>query len=380
LDLAFDPFNDDIFATCSEDCTAKIWRIPPGGLANGSQLTEDIQTLKGHKRKVGIVKYHPIVENLIATAGTDYDTKVWDIERGASLFTISGPTNIVQSLDWNYEGSLLCSNSKDKTIRVVDPRQQQEVASAQSHIGVKGGRALWLGKHDKMASVGFGAGASREFMLWDPRNMGAPIFKQALDNAAGVIMPFYDEDADLLFFAGKGDGAIRYFEIAPDEEPGSMVFEGSAYRTNDPTSGCGCVHRRHCNTAQNEIIRLYQTTGTSLRPLCFQVPRKSDLFQADLFPPCRGDSPNLDLASWNSGGNATPVLVDLENGFTASVRDDRTFSRSGDAAPAASSAPSGGGGGDADLRRVIARLEAQVAELQAELRSARDRIQELESQ
>lgn len=38
LDLEFDPFNDNIFATASEDCTAKLWRIPDGGLANGSQL------------------------------------------------------------------------------------------------------------------------------------------------------------------------------------------------------------------------------------------------------------------------------------------------------------------------------------------------------
>jgi coronin-1B/1C/6 len=365
LDLEFDPFNDDMIATASEDCTAKLWRIPSEGLAASSQLTEDVQTLKGHKKKVGVVRFHPVVENLIATAGQDYEVKVWDIERGAAIFTTLGHENLIQSLDWNYDGSLLCSNAKDKRVRVIDPRTQSVVTpedQGHAHVGVKGGRALWMGKHDKLASVGFGSGASREFMLWDAKNMAKPLYKQTLDNAAGVIIPFYDEDADLLFLAGKGDGAIKYFEIAPEEEPGNMCFEGSAYRTNDPTSGCGAVHRRHCNISANEIIRLYQVTGTQVRPLSFQVPRKSDLFQPDLFPPCRGDTPNLDLASWVGGANATPALVDLENGFVATERAATSFSKVADAGPADT-----------------ASLQAKIASLEADLAAAHSKIRELEA-
>jgi coronin-1B/1C/6 len=252
---------------------------------------------------------------------------VWDIEKGAALFTTGGASNIIQSLDWNYNGSLLCSNSKDKKVRVMDPRQQSIAAEGNSHVGVKGGRALWLGKHEKVVTVGFGSGASREYMIWDVRDMSAPILKANLDNAAGVIIPFYDEDADLLFFAGKGDGAIRYYEVVPDAEPNEMIFEVSAYRTNESTAGCGAVYRRHCNVSVNEIIRLYQVTGTQLRPLSFQVPRKSDLFQPDLYPDCRGDEPNLELSAWVGGQNATPKLVNLENGFTASEKKEKTISK-----------------------------------------------------
>jgi len=366
LDLEFDPFNDDIFATCSEDCTAKIWKLPSGGLAQSQQLTEDVQTLKGHKRKVGVVKYHPLVENLIATAGQDYDIKCWDIERGTALFTINAGTNIIQSLDWNYNGSLICCNSKDKHARIIDPRQSAVAAEGASHIGVKGGRALWCGKHDKLVTVGFGSGASREFMLWDSKNMSAPLLKQNLDNAAGVIIPFYDEDADLLFFAGKGDGAIRYFEVFPEEEASQMIFEGGAYRTNDPTSGCGAIARRHCHTAQNEIIRLYQVTGSQLRPLCFQVPRKSDLFQDDLFPPCRGDTPALALPAWLAGENATPVLFDLSNGFVPSHKADKVISKVGDAGEASG-----------DLKSDYEALLARVAKLELELAQRDARVAEL---
>jgi len=367
LDLEFDPFNDDIFATCSEDCTTKLWRIPEGGLKNGAQLSEDIQTLRGHKRKVGVVKYHPVVENLIATAGQDYEIKVWDIEKGTALNTTIGHSNIIQSLDWNYNGSLLCSNAKDKKVRVVDPRQQAIAAEGNSHIGVKGGRALWLGKHDKIVSVGFGSGASREYMMWDIKNMSAPILRQGLDNAAGVIMPFYDEDSDLLFFAGKGDGGIRYYEVAPEAEPNEMVFEVSTYRTNDSTAGCGVVHRRACNVSVNEIIRLYQVTGTQVRPLSFQVPRKSDLFQDDLFPDCRGDAPNLSVDSWVSGQNATPKLVSLEHGFVKSEKKDKKISKVEEEKELS----------PAEVKTKVDELTKRVAYLEAELAKRDARIKEL---
>jgi len=368
LDLEFDPFNDNILATCSEDCTAKLWRIPDQGLAAGAQLTQDEQTLKGHKRKVGIVKFHPIVENVIATAGQDYEVKVWDIETGSCKNTTVGHTNLIQSMDWNYNGSLLCTNAKDKKVRIIDPRQQAIAAEGNSHVGVKGGRALWLGKHDKVVTVGFGTGASREFMIWDPKNMSAPILKQNLDNAAGVICPFYDEDSDLLFLAGKGDGGIRYYEVVPEEEPSQMIFEVSTYRTNDPTAGCGALYRRHCNVSVNEIIRLYQVTGTQLRPLSFQVPRKSDLFQDDLYPPCRGDESNLTLSAWLAGENATPKLVSLEGGFKPSEKKEKKISKVED---------------DKELsplesKHKMDELTKRVAYLEAELAKRDAKIKELE--
>eukprot|EP01126_Amoeba_proteus_P056395 TRINITY_DN707_c0_g2_i2.p1 TRINITY_DN707_c0_g2~~TRINITY_DN707_c0_g2_i2.p1 ORF type:complete len:186 (-),score=28.18 TRINITY_DN707_c0_g2_i2:137-694(-) len=172
---------------------------------------------------------------------------------------------------------------------------------------------LNVGEHygwANMITVGFGTGASR-----DSKNMEAPLLKQNLDNGAGILMPFYDEDSDMLFLAGKGDGGIRYYEFLAEEEASQMIQPVSTYRSNDPTSGCGAVHRSACNVGICEIIRLYQVTGISLRPLSFQVPRKLELFHSDIFPPCRGDEPTLDLLDWLDGQNVTPKLVDLEEGL-----------------------------------------------------------------
>jgi len=317
LDLEFDPFSDNLLATCSEDCTAKIWQIPDEGFKG--HLTESVQTLKGHKRKVGCVKYNPVVRNVLATAAQDYEVVVWDVETGEQKLKVEGHTAIIQSLDWNYNGSLIVSNAKDKMARVCDPRQQKVAHSVESHVGVKGGRAIWLGKHNMFLTVGFGKNAMREFKIFDLKNTAQELTCQNLDNSAGIIMPFYDEDSDLLFLAGKGDGAIRYYEVVPGAEAAQVVEPISAFKSNDPTAAACSLPRRSCDVSVNEIIRLYKVTKQKIVPLQFQVPRKSDLFQDDLFPPCRSDEPALSKEQWLSGENATPHLKSLEGGFVASA-------------------------------------------------------------
>ncbi len=70
LDLQWCPFNDNVIASCAEDCTVRVWEIPEGGLTE--DLTEAVVTLQGHQRRVGIVEWHPTCENLLFSAGFDY--------------------------------------------------------------------------------------------------------------------------------------------------------------------------------------------------------------------------------------------------------------------------------------------------------------------
>jgi coronin-1B/1C/6 len=367
LDLEFDPFSDSLLATCSEDCTAKIWQIPDEGFKG--HITESVQTLKGHKRKVGCVKYNPVVRNVLATAAQDYEVVVWDVETGASKYKAEGHTAIIQSLDWNYNGSLIVSNAKDKMARVVDPRQQKIALSVESHVGVKGGRAIWLGKHDMFLTVGFGKNAMREFKIFDFK-AGKEITTQNLDNSAGIVMPFYDEDSDLLFLAGKGDGAIRYYEVVPGAEGNSIIEPISAFKSNDPTAAACSLPRRSCDVSVNEIIRLYKVTKQKIVPLQFQVPRKSDLFQDDLFPPCRSDEPALEKDAWFAGENATPKTKSLEGGFVAAANSGPSFKKIDDSEKELS---------PVELKKENETLFKRVAYLEAEIAKKDAHIADLEA-
>lgn len=52
LDVAWNPFNDNMIASASEDCTIKLWDIPDGGLTKNMTADDSILTLEGHQRKV----------------------------------------------------------------------------------------------------------------------------------------------------------------------------------------------------------------------------------------------------------------------------------------------------------------------------------------
>jgi coronin-2 len=69
LDLKWNPFDDNVIASASDDCTIKLWKIPDGGLT--TNLTECISELTGHKRKVMHIEWHPTVNNVIISAGFD---------------------------------------------------------------------------------------------------------------------------------------------------------------------------------------------------------------------------------------------------------------------------------------------------------------------
>jgi len=48
--------------------------------------------------------------------------RLWDISKGAEKQNIECHPQLVQSLDWNYNGDLLLTSCKDKKLRIIDAR------------------------------------------------------------------------------------------------------------------------------------------------------------------------------------------------------------------------------------------------------------------
>lgn len=156
------------------------------------------------KRKVGHVLFHPTADNVLATASADFTIKLWDITHGQEKQVVKGHTEIIQSLAWNHNGSLLITTCRDKKIRILDVRANQVVQEAAGHQGIKGSRAVWLGDTDRIVTTGFSKMSDRQLNLWDSGNLAKPVKSTFLDTSSGVIMPFYDADTKILFLAGKG--------------------------------------------------------------------------------------------------------------------------------------------------------------------------------
>ncbi|KAL7717270.1 Coronin [Entamoeba marina] len=175
LDLDYNPFNDDLIASSSEDCLVRIWGIPEG--CPGSTNNTPLQTLTGHRRKVGTVNFHPCASNVLATTSADSTLKLWDVEQGEEMFSCEGFTDIVNSCCWNKDGSEIVTSCKDKKMRIFDPRTNTVTAEVMAHVGTKGVRCLWMTDKNYLFTTGFTRNAEREMAFWDPRNIEKTINK-----------------------------------------------------------------------------------------------------------------------------------------------------------------------------------------------------------
>jgi len=365
LDVDWNPFNDNLVASGSEDCTAKVWGIPDGGLTEN--MNEPLQTLNGHKRKVGTVNFNPVANNILATSSTDYSVKIWDIEKGTAHFSVDGQhADIINCVDWQPNGALLATACKDKKLRIVDPRQSKVAQEVEAHLGIKGSRVCFLGSKPLLFSVGFTKTSEREMSLWDVRNLSDRLVNTNLDSSSGVLMPFFDADTNVLFLAGKGDGNIRYYELV-DEKP--YLHYLSEYKSNTPARGMAMYPKRGVNVSECEIVRLCKVGVKTVEPIAFCVPRKSDLFQDDLFPLAFSGEPTLTADEWLGGAAGEQKRVSLEGGYSKKDKPSVEFKPVQHEAKKELS--------EKEIREEHEKLLKRVAYLEAELVKRDNKIKEL---
>ncbi|RKP07623.1 hypothetical protein THASP1DRAFT_16790 [Thamnocephalis sphaerospora] len=310
LDTAFSPFDDNIIASGSEDTTVMIWRIPEGEFEE--HQTTPLFTLQGHERKVGHVLFHPTAANVLASSSSDKTVKLWDVERGVERQTLDGHSEVIQSITWNYNGSLMATTCRDKKIRVFDVRTNQIVQEGPGHAGVKGSRIVWMGDYDRLATTGHSRYSDRQLGLWDTHNMAKPLKMTSIDSSSGILMPFYDADVKMLYLAGKGDGNIRYYEYENDD-----LFFLSEYKAADPQRGIAFMPKHALHVRDCEIARAYKLSNTTVEPVSFVVPRKAGTFQSDIFPLTASTHSALTADEFFNGKDANPILMDLATGSNA---------------------------------------------------------------
>jgi dynein assembly factor with WDR repeat domains 1 len=109
LDVCFD-YTGKI-ATCSSDCTAKVY----------SENFELLFTLEGHTDEISKCCFSPN-GSLLLTASADKTARLWHVngetEKGLCLQTLVGHDNELFSCAFNYTGDAIMTASKDNTCKL----------------------------------------------------------------------------------------------------------------------------------------------------------------------------------------------------------------------------------------------------------------------
>lgn len=326
LDFDFNPFDDSMFASGSEDSTIKIWSIPEDweptdetGLAKkGENLTESLCDLTAHRKKVTLVRFHPTASNVLASTSADYTVKIWDVEMGEEISTFADfGDNLIQDIVWDDRGDLYATSCKDKTVRFIDPRAGTLSSSiTKAHDSLKSVKLSYLGTSGKFLTTG--TSRQREMKIWDLKNLSEPLHTVSLDTQSGALLPLFDNDTNVLYLCGKGDGIIKPYEF--DGKAPFLHKLNDGFRSTTPSKGCCLVPKRGLNIMDCESARILKVTNNDgIQPLSFTVPRKSDAFQDDIFPDCPSSQPAHTAEEWKEGSSKPPMTMNLNPALRSNI-------------------------------------------------------------
>ncbi|NWI67879.1 COR2B protein, partial [Todus mexicanus] len=312
LDIKWNPFIENIIASCSEDTSVRIWEIPEGGLKRN--MTEAVLELYGHSRRVGLVEWHPTTNNILFSAGYDYKATspflqvlIWNLDIGEPVKMIDCHTDVILCMSFNTDGSLLATTCKDKKLRVVEPRSGRVLqVQCLCRGGLGAARAKlssalcpWFG--EVLAAVA-AAGSVPRTGCWglSSRALSRSPFAEALNPPSPCAL--------------QGDGNIRYYEIGSEKPYLSYLME---FRSPAPQKGLGVMPKHGLDVSACEVFRFYKlvTLKGLIEPISMIVPRRSETYQEDIYPMTPGTEPALTPDEWLSGVNRDPILISLKEGY-----------------------------------------------------------------
>jgi len=311
-DLDFNPFDDHVLATSGES-TINVWHLTHEGPTAGQ--SPELTINNAHEKRLMSLAWHPLARNLLMTSSVDKTVKFWDINQGgveALSLDSSLHKDQITSVSWNYEGTVMATSSRDKSLRIVDPRARSVSSQTVAHEGAKSFRAVWLGNKTQILTVGFKKQPDREMALFDTRNLSSRVYTHNIDSIPSSMFPFYDPDLNLVYVIGKGDGNIRIFEyIEGDAKP---FQESGEFRSPNSQAGFAMLPKSFNDVMKCEIARFLKLQGNSVVPIRFEVTRQNAgyMFYSDLYPDTYDGKPVYEAGDWISGKTAKPNLVKVQ--------------------------------------------------------------------
>jgi len=284
MDFTWDPFNNTRLAVVTDEGALNLWIIPENGLF--VQVNKPDIIIAAHSDKASLVRFNPVADSVIATAAFDWLVKIWSLNLGQEMITLTGHTDQIYSMAWSQCGRFLATVCRDGKVRIYDPRNgSSPVREGGDIVAKKGARIVWALDGKYIIVSGFTRQSERQIEIYDTKDLKC-LHTETLSVSPAILIPYYDEDSSTLFLSGKGEVTVNAYEIAEDEP---HMFPLSPYKAPNPSQGFGFLpHKNAMDVRQVEFARAYRLTTTTIEPISFTVPRvKANFFQDDLFPPTR---------------------------------------------------------------------------------------------
>jgi len=156
--IKWDP-QGNLLASCSDDMTLKIWSMKQDTCVHDLQAhSKEIYTIKWSPTGPGTA--NPNMSLILASASFDSTVRLWDVDRGACIHTLTKHTEPVYSVAFSPDGKFLASGSFDKCVHIWSTQSGQLVHSYKGTGGIF--EVCWNSRGDK---VGASASDGSVFVL-----------------------------------------------------------------------------------------------------------------------------------------------------------------------------------------------------------------------
>jgi len=242
------------------------------------------------------------------------------------------------------------TTDKDKMIRIYDARSGKQLMECKGHEGQKPQRVVFTFDDTMLFSCGFSKMSERQYAAWSVTDKITQLDIGELDSSNGTLNPIYDPDTQMVYVVAKGDSVIRYYEIVKEDPYFHYI---TTFQSKDVQKGFTTIPKRCVDVNTCEVMKFYKIVagsgnkGAMIKPISFTVPRKSELYQDDLYPDAiSSESACEDPSEWFEGANPEPKRINMSQFFKGAVT------------------PSSGGGGGlkkGGLKGLKAKKDAKVA-------------------
>eukprot|EP00873_Tetraselmis_striata_P036107 jgi/Tetstr1/456371/TSEL_043106.t1 len=114
--IKWDP-TGTLLASCSDDFTAKIWSLKQDKcLHDLTNHTKEIYTITWSPSGPGTA--NPNLQLMLASASFDANIKLWEVEQGRCLYSLTQHTDPVYSVSFSPDAQFLASGSFDKNVHI----------------------------------------------------------------------------------------------------------------------------------------------------------------------------------------------------------------------------------------------------------------------
>jgi len=156
--IKWDP-QGKFLASCSDDMTLKIWTM---------DKTTCVHDLQAHSKEIYTIKWsctgpgtaNPNAPLVLASASFDSTVRLWDVDRGTCLHTLTRHREPVYSVAFSPNGKYLASGSFDRTVHIWSTDTGKLVHSYKGTGGIF--EVCWNSRGDK---VGASASDGTVFVL-----------------------------------------------------------------------------------------------------------------------------------------------------------------------------------------------------------------------